>query len=80
MSSKYEFIDAEKALYPVVKMCEWMMVSTSGFYEWRGRPGPPRRRLLDGEHSGPGPLFPQASGEPSGSSISRRRGGATASV
>src|SRR5664280_3263290 len=27
VSSKYEFIDAEKALYPVVKMCEWMVVS-----------------------------------------------------
>jgi transposase InsO family protein len=38
VSSRYEFIDAEKALYPVVKMCEWMVVSTSGFYEWRGRP------------------------------------------
>jgi len=38
VSSKYEFIDAEKAYYPVVKMCAWMEVSTSGFYEWRGRP------------------------------------------
>jgi putative transposase len=37
VSSKYELIDAQKANYPVVKMCEWMDVSTSGFYEWRGR-------------------------------------------
>ena len=37
MSSKYEFIDGEKANYPLVKMCDWMGVSRSGFYEWRGR-------------------------------------------
>jgi hypothetical protein len=30
-------IDAEKANYPVSKMCEWMDVSRSGFHEWRGR-------------------------------------------
>lgn len=38
MSSKYELIDAEKACYPIVKMCEWSQVSKSGFYEWRARP------------------------------------------
>ncbi len=37
MSSKYEFIDAEKANYPITKMCDWMDVSRSGFHEWRGR-------------------------------------------
>jgi len=44
--ARYEFIDGEKACrtesgkakYPVVKMCEWMEVSTSGFYEWLNRP------------------------------------------
>jgi len=37
VSSKYEFIDAEKANYPIAKMCDWMDVSRSGFHEWRGR-------------------------------------------
>ena len=38
MSSKYEFIEGEKANYPICKMCVWAEVSKSGFYEWRNRP------------------------------------------
>ena len=45
MSARFELIDAEKATvtaagavkYSVVKMCEWLEVSSSGYYDWRDR-------------------------------------------
>ena len=42
MSDVYEFIDAEYATGPaapaIARMCAWLEVSKSGFYEWRSRP------------------------------------------
>ncbi|MFY9865708.1 MAG: IS3 family transposase [Trebonia sp.] len=47
VTEKFEFIDAEYAVYQesdemyvpsIVKMCRWMEVSRSGFYEWRNAP------------------------------------------
>ncbi len=37
MTEKYSFINAERDNYPIIKMCRWLRVSRSGFYEWRER-------------------------------------------
>jgi transposase InsO family protein len=41
---KYTLIAAEKANYPVRKMCSWLEVSASGFYDWQRRPVSARSR------------------------------------
>lgn len=38
MNEKYEFIEAEKANFPITKMCTWAEVSRSGYYDWLDRP------------------------------------------
>ena len=38
MSETYAFIEVEKARYPIAKMCVWLEVSASGYYDWRNRP------------------------------------------
>ena len=44
VSERYRFIDAEKAQYPIVRLCRVMQVSTSGFYGRRAA-GPSRRSV-----------------------------------
>ncbi len=44
---KFDFIDAEKAHYPVRAMCAALEVSRSGFYAWKKRP-PSKRKQDDG--------------------------------
>ncbi len=37
MSVRYAFIGSEEGNYPIIKMCSWARVSTSGFYAWACR-------------------------------------------
>ena len=34
----FAWIDAEKAEFPITKLCQYLQVSPSGFYAARGRP------------------------------------------
>ena len=51
MTAKFAFVDGEKDHYPVTKMCAWLGVSRSRYYEWRDRPpsvGARRRERVAG--------------------------------
>jgi putative transposase len=41
---RFQFIDAEKASYPVVVLCRVLEVWPSGYYAWRRRPEPARAK------------------------------------
>ena len=58
MTERFEFIYAEYAIYQesddahvpsIVKMCRWMEVSRSRFYEWRDAP---ESATVKSKHSG----------------------------
>ena len=44
--SRYRFIAAEKACYPIVLLCRVLCVARAGYYAWRGR-GPSARAQAD---------------------------------
>lgn len=48
--SRYRFVDAEKASFPVALLCRVLTVSRSGYYAWRNR-GPSARQQGD-QHLG----------------------------
>ena len=46
----FEFIEAEKATYPITTLCASLGVTRQGFYAWRKRP-PCQRRIVDAAYT-----------------------------
>lgn len=44
--SRYRFVDAEKAGYPIALLCRALGVARAGYYAWRSR-GPSRHAQAD---------------------------------
>ena len=47
---KYRFIEDNKNKFSVLRMCSVFQVSSSGYYEWRGRP--PSKRTIENQRLG----------------------------
>ncbi|MBF0384202.1 MAG: IS3 family transposase [Magnetococcales bacterium] len=47
---KYRFIENNKNKFSVLRMCSVFQVSSSGYYEWRGRP--PSKRTIENQRLG----------------------------
>ena len=75
----FAWIDAEKAAFPITKLCQYLQVSPSGFYAARGRPESARTQT-DRTPARPGACLvrrePSAVWQPAYSRGSHRAGGA----
>jgi putative transposase len=47
---KYRFIDNNRNKFSILRMCSVFQVSSSGYYEWRGRP--PSKRTIENQRLG----------------------------
>ena len=45
---RFQFIEDHRERFPVIRMCEVLEVSPSGYYTWRGRP-PSKREMANQE-------------------------------
>ena len=63
---RFQFIEEHRSRFPVVRMCETLEVSPSGYYAWRGRP-PSKREMANQELTAEIKKAFEASGEVYGS-------------